>query len=126
LQGSATGDDSLIGNATTQTITAGGGNDLMYAGSDNSITFIAANPSGRDEMYGAAGNDIFQIYYGTLAAGSILDGGGGNNVLQTNADVSKISSISHIQEVDVLGSITLTATQMAGFSKMWQTWWTMV
>jgi len=131
LQGSQTGDEILKGNALTQTITAGGGNDWLYAGTGNE-TLTAG--SGNDLIYGNVGNDIFnaysggldQIYGGTgndtfnignLAAGSIIDGGGGTNVLKTGTDISKLK-ISNIQELDTDGSITLTSAELAGFSKV--------
>jgi hypothetical protein len=90
---------------------------------------IFAKPDGVDHIYGGTGDDLIGDY-GVLAAGTILDGGAGNNILAifgTNddgffsnytdhADFTQ-ATIANFQTLSFYNSnITLTAAQLGVFS----------
>ncbi|MEI7464365.1 MAG: calcium-binding protein, partial [Burkholderiales bacterium] len=99
---STSGDDSLTGYATNDTINAGDGNDNVYgqAGDDLLVGGAGADRlqgddgndtiqggTGNDTLYGGSGNDYLQGDDGndSLSGGAgndMLDGGSGNDYLQ--------------------------------------------
>jgi hypothetical protein len=101
-----------------QSITGGGdfSNTTVYANAGNNTIF--ARPSSADRIYGGTGDDSI-IDFGRLAAGTIIDGGAGNNNLEMSNEQSDIARalISNIQTLHFGGgTVAMTADQMSGFS----------
>jgi hypothetical protein len=133
--GGAPGYDDLNPSGDNATIVAGLGGATIDAneGPGNSTVYnitvygnagtntINVGPDGVDKIYGGTGNDTINDT-GTLAAGTIIDGGTGNNTLSlytgVGADIS-LATISNIQTVVVNTSgTTMTAAQFSEFTNI--------
>ncbi len=85
---SGSGNDIIIGNAVSNRIEAGAGNDVVKSGSGSDVIYgeagkdkiIAGN--GADELYGGSNNDLLS----GQAGNDILDGGTGTDRLFGGAD----------------------------------------
>jgi Ca2+-binding RTX toxin-like protein len=92
-------------------------NTTVY-GNAGTNTINARGDMGIDKIYGGTGDDTIRMG-GTLAAGTIIDGGAGDNTLSESnwqIDISQ-GNISNIQTLDAGGStITLTSDQFSAFS----------
>jgi hypothetical protein len=104
---------TLIGNnADGQFLQASSlGNDTLIAGNGAGDTLYAGD--GVDTLIGGTGGDTF--VEGGLAAGSVIQGNGSGNTLDTVGDLTRLS-ISGVQTLDFSDTITLNADQLAGFS----------
>ncbi|MHB8271895.1 beta strand repeat-containing protein [Bradyrhizobium sp.] len=122
------GDNSTIvgglgGNTIDANASNGGGityyNITVYANAGTNV--INAAPLGVDQIYGGTGDDTVNDY-GTLAAGTVIDGGAGNNTLSlytgVGADITQ-ATISNFQTL-VLNTYntTMTAAQFSSFANM--------
>jgi hypothetical protein len=114
----STGNNTLTaggGNTDTLDVSGSFGNDVLIGG--NGVdTLIAGN--GADTLQGGTGNDVF-VFAGTLAPGTVIDGGGGNDVLQVQGNPGVIpdisaATISNVQTLEA-GAVTLTAAELNGF-----------
>jgi hypothetical protein len=126
---------TLIGNNTdgqslgasyggNDTLRAGNGvGDTLYAGILGNNTLIGGNGGdtfylggGIDTVIGGSGSDTFIVQNGTLAAGSSIQGGSGQSVLQAySADITGVT-ISGVQAL-VTRRIVLSAAQFAEFAE---------
>jgi Ca2+-binding RTX toxin-like protein len=114
------GGTELIGNSSFNILTASlFGNDTLDAGNGTGDELVAGE--GVDALNGGSGGDLFEADNG-LASGSSITGEGTGNTLQANGDISG-ATISDVQTLDIEpasgggeGSVTLTASQLAGFS----------
>jgi Ca2+-binding RTX toxin-like protein len=106
---------NYVGGTEANNYLAGtAGQDLISGlGGDDQLQGLG----GADKMLGGAGNDEFLVGWDEAAAGEIIDGGTGNNVLSTwNADLSG-ATISNVQTLGVhLDYVKLTESQFANFS----------
>ena len=91
------------------------GNDTLQAGNGSGDTLYAGE--GADTLIGGTGGDTFYAYNGGLAAGSAVQGNGGGNSLLASGDISG-ATITGVQTLDLNGTVTLTAAQLAGFSSI--------
>ncbi len=106
LTGSS-GNDTLVGNAASQTLNGGDGDDSIIGG------------LGADIMNGGAGNDEFLVGGTEIVPGEVIDGGAGNNKLSTWGGDISLATISNVQTLGMhLNTISLSATQLAGFNRL--------
>jgi Ca2+-binding RTX toxin-like protein len=115
LSASQYGNDTLIaGNGLYDILTAGQGNDTIIGGNGNDLIGIG---SGVDTVKGGTGNDYF-IVRGDLAAGTTIDGGGGNDTLITSDggynDLSG-ATITNVQTLRITRAV-LTADELNNVS----------
>ena len=94
LQASLFGNDTLIANNALGVLIAGEGVDTLVGGTAGGNTFEALNG---------------------LAAGSTITGQGSSNILRANGDISQ-ASIGDVQNLTLNGAVTLSASELAGFS----------
>jgi Ca2+-binding RTX toxin-like protein len=132
LEAGGSGNDLLTaGNGNGDVIYGGGGNDTLTLGNGNNDAINAfgtgnntitlgngANDAvyfgfGVDTVIGGNGGDTFNAE-SSLAAGSQIAGGTGNDTLIANGDISQ-ATISGIETLQTEGA-TLTAEQFAGFT----------
>jgi Ca2+-binding RTX toxin-like protein len=113
---------TLIGsNNGHQTLTASlFGDDRLIAGNGVGDTLVAGE--GVNTLIGGTGGDTFVVPDG-LAAGSMVIGKGGDNVLQADGDIS-LATITGVQKLATSvsspfgggsGNVTLNATEFNGF-----------
>jgi hypothetical protein len=107
---------TLIGDdADGETLTASAfGNDMLQAGSGTGDTLVAGG--GVDTLIGRTGGDTFLADDG-LAAGSVVQGNGSNNVLLADGNISG-ASISGMQTLEIDGLVTLTGAEFNSFSSI--------
>jgi len=121
LTASASGTDTLqAGNGSGDQLFAGGGADKLIAGNGGDRLYIG---SGVDTAIGGNGGDTFVIGEDdgatSVAAGTSLQGGTGNNTLIVSEPIVDISdvTISGIQTLEAQ-LVALTASQFAGFTSI--------
>jgi YD repeat-containing protein len=102
------GNDTLVAGSGTNTLTARNGN--------NDVLEVLFVPSGADTLIAGSGNDTFVVDHG-LAPGSSIHGGGGNDVLNAQGDISG-TTISGVQTLGVAGQLTVTADQFGKFASI--------
>lgn len=106
LTGSS-GNDTLVGNAASQILNGGDGDDSIIGG------------LGADIMSGGAGNDEFLVGGTEIVAGEVIDGGDGNNKISTWGGDLSLATISNVQTLGMhLNTISISATQLAGFNRL--------
>jgi hypothetical protein len=107
---------TLIGNdANHQSLYAStSGNDTLEAGGGYSDYLYGGG--GVDTLIGGSGSDTF-VLSSDPASGSTIEGGSGTNVLRMYSGDISGATVSGIQELDS-NTVTLTATQLAGFSTL--------
>lgn len=104
------GDDYLYGDIGDDFLDAGDGGDDLVVG------------EGRDEAYAGGGDDFLQVTRGALAAGSILDGGSGFDILDLDLRTSTIDltgvTFLRIEKVtsSFAGTIKMSTTAFEGFA----------
>jgi Ca2+-binding RTX toxin-like protein len=114
LFASSSGNDTLIaGNGDNDTLDASenSANVTLTVGNGTGDALIAG--SGIATMTAGTGDDTFIVRAG-LAAGSVIQGGGGNDVLQSQGDIS-LATISGIQTLQT-SNATLTLSQFNEFT----------
>jgi hypothetical protein len=103
--------------------TLNGQGDLDARGTSDNVTMIAGSGdanllagTGVDTLIGGAGNDTFYTGYET-AAGSTFTGGTGTNTLVAQVNDISVMNVTGMDTLDAygLGSVTLTADQLAEF-----------
>jgi Ca2+-binding RTX toxin-like protein len=112
------GNDILFGNAGTDTLLGGDDVDRMYGGSGNdSLDGEAGNDSiwgqaGDDTLRGSSGDDVLDggTDSGSLTAHDTVDGGEGNDIIQTQGCESEFDSIQGGPGSNSLISIDLDGT----------------
>jgi Ca2+-binding RTX toxin-like protein len=112
------GNDVLFGNAGTDILFGGDDADRMYGGSgDDSLDGQAGNDSiwgqaGDDTLRGNSGDDVLDggTDSGTLTARDTVDGGEGNDIIQTQGCESEFDSIQGGPGSNSLISIDLDGT----------------
>jgi Ca2+-binding RTX toxin-like protein len=119
LTASTSGADTLqAGNGTGDRLFAGGGTDKLIAGNGGDQLYIGG---GVDTVIGGSGGDTFIIgqtsTYLSVAAGTTLQGGTGQDKLIVSSPIQDISGVN-ISGIETLQaeSVTLTASQLAGFT----------
>jgi hypothetical protein len=105
---------TLVAGASDETLTASdSGNDTL-TGAGTGDTLIAG--SGEDTLTGGTGSTKFEADDG-LAAGSLVTGSGTGNVLDADGDISA-ATISGVQTLNIDGDVTVTSSQLAGFTSI--------
>jgi len=108
------GNDTLVGEAGNDRFFGGTGNDLIFGGADNDTI---NGGSGFDTIDGGAGNDVL---FGRFNADVFVfaDGNGQDTIGDFAAlnnferiDLSQVSAISGLDDLDLLSSTTGAATQ---------------
>jgi Ca2+-binding RTX toxin-like protein len=114
LTGSS-GDDILIGNARDNILVGGTGNDNLVGNAGNDRLVSGA---GIDVISGGAGDDTVVIN-GKTAVRDQIDGGSGIDTLQvSNGQDLTTANISNIEILKGTGTVTLSATQLSGFTEI--------
>lgn len=125
-----TGSDSIFGGKGNDTLTGMDGNDTIYGGAGNDIIYGGA---GADSIYGGSGSDLFIISTNTDdASGERYDGSADSDtlhILGTSTVNLSDDTIIGVETLDLtknadgnddgfnlVQTVTLTATQKAGFS----------
>jgi Ca2+-binding RTX toxin-like protein len=114
LTGSA-GDDQLIGNAGDNILVGGAGSDVLTgnAGNDRLVT-----GAGVDTLSGGDGDDTLVIT-GKTTVRDVLGGGAGADTLQvSDGQDLTLATLSGLEILKGSGTVTMTATQLAGFSEI--------
>jgi hypothetical protein len=115
LTPSASGNDTLIaGDGDGDILDASNayGNDTLRAGNGAGDWLYAGY--GADTLIGGTGGDTFWAANG-LAPGSSIQGNGTGNTLFVNGDISG-ATVTGVQTLETVGSVTLTAQELSGFS----------
>ena len=99
------GNNTLIAGSGTDTLTGGAGFDVFVTG------------TGADTIYGGSYNNWVGVYGITLSSSTALIGGAGGNTLQIGGAYGDISQayITGFAALDIDATVTLTASQLAGF-----------
>ena len=114
LTGSS-GDDHLIGNAGNNILVGGAGSDEIVGNAGNDRLVSGA---GLDSLYGGDGNDTL-VVTGKSTSRDLYHGGAGADTLQITGSVDlTAATITAIESLDGNGTVTLSATQMAGFAEV--------
>ena len=110
---------TITGSSGTDTITGGTGTDNISGGSGADVITGGA---GADTLSGGAGNDTFNLANGNFVSGELIDGGADTDaIVLTNATTVNFTS-GTVSNVETLtgssgnDTITMSATQWAGFS----------
>jgi Ca2+-binding RTX toxin-like protein len=110
----ATGDDAdnaITGNSVENTLNGGAGADYINGG-DGADSL--AGGDGIDTLIGGDGNDTLVLdiadYTGDTLNGALVDGGDGTDWLIADFNVSLSGGIFNIENIELSGSDTLTAT----------------
>jgi Ca2+-binding RTX toxin-like protein len=114
LTGSS-GDDVLVGNASDNILVGGAGADLLtgHAGNDRLVT-----GAGLDTLAGGLGDDTL-VVTDKINVRDQLDGGLGTDTLQVSDGQNlTAANISNIEVLKGTGTVTLNASQLAGFSQI--------
>jgi Ca2+-binding RTX toxin-like protein len=92
------GDDTLRGGSAAEVLEGGPGADVIEAGD---------------------GNDTVVVGPEEAPVGEVLDGGAGNDTLEVEGGTSLADAvISNFERLDMTGTVTLTAAQLAGFDSV--------
>ena len=110
---------TITGSSGADTITGGSGNDNISGGAGADVITGGA---GADTLSGGAGNDTFNLANGDFASGESIDGGAdADAIVLTNATTVNFTS-GTVSNVETLtgssgnDTVTMSATQWAGFS----------
>jgi hypothetical protein len=109
-----TGTVSLNTGGGSNTLIAGSGNDTLTGGAGFDV-FVTG--TGADTIYGGSYNNWVGVYGITLSSGTAIIGGAGGNTLQIGGAYGDISQayITGFAALDIDATVTLTASQLAGF-----------
>ena len=110
---------TITGSSGADTITGGSGNDNISGGAGADVITGGA---GADTLSGGAGNDTFYLANGDFVSGESIDGGAdADAIVLTNATTVNFTS-GTVSNVETLtgssgnDTVTMSATQWAGFS----------
>jgi hypothetical protein len=99
---------SITGSSSSNTLTGGSGNDTISGG------------GGLDHLFGGGGDDIFIVDHSSLALGTTIDGGSGNNTVNISAnsgtitDSELLSSLTNVQTIDFTASNVNASLNFSG------------
>jgi Ca2+-binding RTX toxin-like protein len=99
---------TLTGSSGANVITGGTGNDTINGG------------GGLDHLFGGGGDDLFIIDHASLALGSTIDGGSGNNSLNLSAnsgtvsDTELVAALTNVQSIDFTASNVNASLNLSG------------
>lgn len=113
-----TGNDIIFGLGGNDTLDGFLGDDVIFGGDGNDDL---EGSHGADKLYGGNGDDSFYCGQGlgTVAPGDLMDGGAGKDtVISVNSDIT-LGSFTSVERLQVDGSVTLTAAQLAIFSELY-------
>jgi RTX calcium-binding nonapeptide repeat (4 copies) len=128
------GDTNIYAGSDGTTIVGGLGGSTIYAnvnsyaaipisnttvyGNAGTNTIVASGELGVDQIYGGTGDDTIDDN-GAVDAGTIIDGGAGDNTLNldTGTDISQ-AIVSNIQTLVLNGTAAMTADQFSGFTSL--------
>lgn len=106
IDGTDGNDDTIYGLGGSDIILDGAGNDSVYGGDGNDILFAGA---GSDLLSGDAGDDIVNLSAGS-GLGNTIDGGTGNDRIDTTAVSFGVSIVYAGDGAGTIGSSTTSAT----------------